>query len=54
MSVVGSLHKGSWFQRSKLAAASDGSVGSTVGSPRKLRLNRFVSSGEGDSLGGLK
>ena len=53
MSVVGSLHKGSWFQRSKLAAASD-SVGSTVGSPRKLRLNRSVSSGEGDSLGGLK
>ena len=54
MSVVGSLHKGSWFQRSKLAATSDGSVGSTVGSPRKLRLGRFVSSGEGDLLGGLK
>ena len=54
MSVVRSLHKGSWFQWSKLAAASDGLVGSTVGSPRKLQLNRFVSSGEGDSLGGLK
>ena len=44
--MVGSLHKGSWFQRSKLAATSDGSVGSTVGSPRKLRLNRSASSGE--------
>ena len=52
--MVGSLHKGSWFQRSKLAAASDGSIGSTVGSPRTLRLNRSVSSGEGDLLGGLK
>ena len=52
--MVGSLHKCSWLKRSKLAATSDGSVGSTVGSPRKLRLNRFVSSGDGDSLGGLK
>ena len=52
--MAGSLHRCSWFQRSKLAATSDGSVGSTVGSPRKLRLNRSVSSGDGDSLGGLK
>ena len=42
------------FNRSKLVVINDCSVGFSVGSFKKLLLIRSVSSGDDDSLGGLK